>query len=356
MILGQSLERLISKLNAGGDGDGGGGGGSDRGDPEAGNRAAAEGIGRAGQIGGGGVAGTSSAQGVGGRSDGGGESSASKTVSKTVDKVTSFFAGEDKSLGKTPGQIAGDLAASFGFGNIGAIATEADRGYAGSIRNTQDRLSMAVKEARFSETDEERAFTEQVAKDIASELGFKDLAEFNTAMTTTGIPRGLDIGIGMFSPMNLSQLATTAGVLDAVTGLPSGMRAPDRTEATDVTDGIAKGGRMADVENVLQSLRGGGDVADNTTDLLAQLRSELGMDEGEGDISFKVGNQTVSFMPRAKRDELALLLDYLRLQQGESQFARELAQNEPSFVDKSSQLLGLGSDALGLWSGISDFF
>ena len=80
---------------------------------------------------------------------------------------------------------------------------------------------------------------------------------------------------------------------------------------------------------------------------------DLTTGKSDSNIRAKIGNQEISFMPKSRRDELTILLNYL-LDKGKTDAA--IAAERPSTVDKASQLIGLGSDALGLFSGLSKLF
>jgi len=81
---------------------------------------------------------------------------------------------------------------------------------------------------------------------------------------------------------------------------------------------------------------GAGDSADLLGDIYTQFNAT------RSPISFMLGDQTVSFTPRANRDELQMLMNY---QLGSDKLELE----EPSTVDKITQGIGVATDLLGLY-------
>jgi hypothetical protein len=262
-----------------------------------------------------------------------------------ADRGDSFGGGGDgsdgsASLGKTAGQIAGDRAASLGIGNVGAIAAAADAAAeASSESGTTVDPNDYIGQIGVDYLEKDRAAQSlELAQDMLGDvpLGIKAFAgmipggsiAMNAGALLSGFvkssPDGYTFGGG-------SQLSDEGG---GSTGDRS-LRSPSSAGDLDSTD-------------FLNDLIGGGNVADNDGDLLSQLYASQGINRTP--ISFKVGGQTVSFTPKAQRDELSMLLNYLLEKESGGRAQQQIQQNEPSFVDKTSQLLGLGSDILGLWN------
>jgi len=104
-------------------------------------------------------------------------------------------------------------------------------------------------------------------------------------------------------------------------------------------------------------------------DLMNTLSADLGMSVSGSSqpIKFQVGNQTVSVMPRDQRDQMGMMLQYLQLKQNKDLTEQELAYkqraleagisaDEPSTINKTSQVLGTASDLIGLWDDVSSLW
>lgn len=348
MILGQSLKRLIDKLD------------SYEGDPGA---IGGEGGNLGGSGGSGGNAGSSDAGPLGGQGTLSGILSGRDMAEAIADiaAVESNNAAIAAALAAGASPVASGDPTSAGFGGT---AVGGSLGEGNQSPGQSGLLGKQIGQAVLNGSMTVSAANAALASIAGQNTGLAGLLggfAANTAAINASIPNELGFAFSAMSPVPVSAFAGLAGAFSAISGQDALGASPD----ADVSGGpdsksLASG---SEVSKVLADMNIGGTDVANTTDILSQLKAELGTGAGfgsEDNISFNVGNQEVSIMPKAKRDELALLLEYMRIKEGQSQFSQQLGfeqrQAEPSFVDKSSQLIGLGSDAIGLWSGISSMF